>query len=67
MKILTILLSVIAVLLIGYNVTQINFNAPLKGESMVALITIFASLCALALLQILAISKRIEKQTKNQK
>ena len=64
MKIFTYILTVIAILLIGYNVTQINFNAPFEGESMVALITIFAGLCAIVLLAILRISKKIEQTIK---
>lgn len=61
MKILTIILSVIAVALIIFNATKLNFNALFEGESQTALITIVAALCALILLQILRISKKIEK------
>lgn len=64
MKIFTYILTIIAVLLIGYNITQINFDTPFEGESMVALITIFAGLCAIILLAILRISKKIEKTIK---
>jgi uncharacterized Tic20 family protein len=64
MKYFIIIFSIIAVLLIGYNVTLINFNAPFNGQSTVALITILASLCALLLLQILRVSKKIETKTK---
>ena len=65
MKILTLGLSILAIVLIGFNVTKINFSAPSEGESMVALITIFASLCAIVLLQILSISKKIDQKAKN--
>ncbi|MFC5194496.1 MULTISPECIES: hypothetical protein [Bizionia] len=65
MKILTLVLSILAIVLIGFNVTKINFSAPFEGESMVALITIFASLCAIVLLQILSISKKIDQKAKN--
>jgi uncharacterized Tic20 family protein len=64
MKYFIIIFSIIAVLLIGYNVTLINFNAPFNGQSTVALITILASLCALLLLQILRVSKKIETKIK---
>ncbi len=64
MKIFTYILTVIAVLLIGYNVTQINFDAPFEGESMIALITIFAGLCAIILLAIWRVSKKIEQTIK---
>ncbi|WP_166962663.1 hypothetical protein [Yeosuana marina] len=65
MKIVTIILSIIAIALIVFNVTKINMNAPFEGESVIALITMLAALCALILLQILRISKRIEQKVKN--
>ena len=64
MKNFTYILTTIAILLIGYNLTQINFDAPFEGESMVALITIFAGLCAIILLAILRVSKKIEQTIK---
>ena len=64
MKIITIILSLIALALIIFNVTQLNFSRLFEGESIVALITIVLSLCAILLLQILRISKRIEKLSK---
>lgn len=65
MKILNIILVVVALALIGYNVTQVNFDKPFEGESFIALITILASLCAILLLRILAVSKKIEKTIKS--
>ncbi|WP_339918020.1 hypothetical protein [Yeosuana marina] len=65
MKIVTIILSIIAIALIVFNVTKINMNAPFEGGSVIALITMLAALCALILLQILRISKRIEQKVKN--
>ncbi|WP_250435525.1 hypothetical protein [Hanstruepera flava] len=67
MKILNIILVVIALTLIGYNITQINFEKPFQGESLIALITILAALCAILLLRILVISKKIEKSIKSKK
>jgi len=67
MKIFTIVLSIIAVGLIAFNITQVDFNDPFNGNSVVALITILASLCAIFLLQILRLSKRVEKQLKSKK
>ncbi len=64
MKYFIVIFSIIAVLLIGYNVTLIDFKAPFNGQSTVALITILASLCALLLLQILRVSKKIETKIK---
>lgn len=67
MKIFTTILSIIALVLIVVNATKIDFNNPFKGDSALALITILAALCALVLLQILRISKRIEAQVKKKK
>lgn len=64
MKLFTLILSGIAIVLMIYNATKINFDMLFQGESVVALITIFASLCAVLLLQILRISKKIEKKSK---
>lgn len=61
MKILTIILTVIAVALIAFNFGALNFDNLLHGDSFVALVTIILALCAIVLLQILRISKRIEK------
>jgi hypothetical protein len=59
--------TVIAVVLIVFNATKVSFNTPFEGESIVALITIFALLCAIILLQILRLSKRVGQKLKNKK
>ena len=64
MKLFTIIFTVIAIALIGFNITQINLENPFEGESVVALITIFAALCAIALLQILRLSKKVDQKLK---
>lgn len=64
MKILIYVLSALALGLIIFNITKVNTSSLFQGESVVALITIFAALCAVVLLQILRISKRIEKEAK---
>ena len=65
MKIFTIILSIIAVALIIYNSTKVDFNAPFEGESVIAIITIVAALCAVLLIQILRVSKKIEQKVKH--
>ncbi len=65
MKLFTIIVTVISIALIGFNITQINLDAPFEGQSVIALITIFASLCAIALLQILRLSKKVDQKLKN--
>lgn len=67
MKIVNIILSVVALGLIIFNATKLNFDSPFAGESMVAVIVIMASLCAIILLQILMVSKRIEKISKQKR
>lgn len=64
MKIFTIILSVLALGFIVFNLTEVNFSSPLEGESMIAVITIVASLCVIVMMAILRISKRIEQKTK---
>lgn len=64
MKILSLALTIIGIALVIFNATKLNFNALLTGESQTALITIVAALCAIILLQILRISKKIEKLDK---
>ncbi len=61
MKIFTIILSIIAVGLIIFNATKLDFDALFIGESFTAVLTIITSLCAITLLQIFRISKKIEK------
>lgn len=64
MKIFSIVVSLIALGLIVFNAFYINLKVPFEGQSLVALITIMASLCVIVLVQILRISKRIEKAQK---
>jgi len=67
MKIFTIILSIIALGLIIFNFTQVNFEEPFKGQSIIAIITIVASLCVIIMMAILRTSKRIEQKVKSQK
>ncbi len=64
MKVFTIIVTLVAIALIVFNITQINMDAPFDGDSVVALITILAALCAIVLLQVLRLSKRVEKKLK---
>ncbi len=57
-----IVLIVIAVVLIAYNVTLINYQNPFEGNSTIALIGIVASLSAIVLLLIYLTSKKIQKK-----
>jgi hypothetical protein len=66
MKIFTTFLIFVAVALIIFNVTMLDFNHPLEGNSMVALIGIAAAFCAVFILLIFKMSKKIEEKLKNQ-
>lgn len=65
MKIFTYILITIATLLCIYNATKLDFSNLLEGESLIALIGIVASLCAILILLIFNTSKKIEDKLKN--
>lgn len=67
MKIVSIVLSLIAIALIVYNLTIIDFSDPFGKDSMVAFIGVVACICAILLLAILYTSKRIDKKIKEKK
>lgn len=62
MKIFTSVLVFLALALILFNVTLLDFKHPFKGDSMVAFIGIAASLCAVLILLIFRMSKKIEEK-----
>lgn len=64
MKYFNILVTLIAVVLIIYNTTMLDFNDLFEGQSIIALITIFASLCAIVILQVLRLSKKVDQKLK---
>jgi uncharacterized integral membrane protein len=61
----TIIFTVVALLLIVFNVAKVDLKAPFEGDSAIALIAILALLCGIVLLQILRLSKRVEQHQKN--
>ncbi|MDX1363846.1 hypothetical protein [Arenibacter latericius] len=63
-KILLIVLIVLGLALTVYNITVVDFETPFEGNSIIALIGIAASLCAIILLLIYATSKKIEEKMK---
>ncbi len=66
MKIFTTILILLAVSLIVFNVTLLDFKNPFEGNSMIALIGIVASFCAVFILLIFKMSKKIDEKLKNQ-
>lgn len=62
MKIFTSILVLLAIALIVFNITLLDFKNPFQGDSIVAFIGIAASFCAVLILLIFRISKRIEEK-----
>ena len=67
MKYFTLFLILVATALLIFNATKVDFSNPFNGESMIALITIVASLCVIVLMFILRTSKKIEQKVKQQR
>mgnify|MGYP000503824244 FL=1 len=65
MRAFTYVLSIIALALIAFNVSKLDFDNLFEGESMIAVITIVSGLCAIILLTIIRISRRIDKKVRN--
>lgn len=61
MKYVYLVLGILAVVLMIFNSTQIDTNAPFKGDSLVAIIGIVAPLCAILLLLIMLFLKKYNK------
>ncbi|MBU3680680.1 MAG: hypothetical protein FGM16_01925 [Flavobacterium sp.] len=64
MKIFTSVLIILALGLLIFNITQLDFNHFTENNK-IALIGIFASFCAILILLIFRLSKKIEEKTKN--
>lgn len=65
MKIFTTILIFIALGLIIFNFTLLDFQHPFEGDSVVALIGIAAAFCAVFILLIFKMSKKIEEKLKS--
>lgn len=64
MKIVSYIIMILAVALIIFNITKISTEAPFEGQSIVAVIGVVAGLCAIFLMAIFLVSKKIEEKTK---
>lgn len=65
MKFFIYTLIAIALGLIIFNVTLLDFNNLFRGNSLIALIGIVASLCAVCILIIFKMAKTIEEKTQH--
>lgn len=63
MKIFAYFVFALAVLLIAINAWMLDFNNLFQGDSMVGLIGIVASLCAIVIMLIFVVSKKIQDKT----
>jgi hypothetical protein len=62
MKIFIKVLMIFALLMAVFNATKTDYDAPLQGDSSVAVIGVLASTCAFLLLFILLLSKKIAEK-----
>lgn len=67
MRIFIYILILIATGLIFFNATKVDTAAAFEGDSLTALITIMLLACAIVILLILSVSRRIEKKIKGKK
>ena len=63
MKIFTNILVFLALALILFNITLLDFKNPFQGDRVVAFIGIIASFCAVLILLIFRMSKKIEENS----
>lgn len=64
MKITTYIISIIALFILIFNISEINFEEPLEGDSYTAVITSIAAGCAILIVSIIRISLKIKDQVK---
>jgi hypothetical protein len=65
MKFFIYTLLAIAIGLIIFNITLLDFDNLLEGNSLIALIGIIASMCAVCVLIIFKVAKNIDERTRN--
>ncbi len=65
MKIFTFTLIALALGLIIFNITMLDFNHLFEGDSVVGLIGIVSAFCAVLILLIFRMSKKVEENSKN--
>nr|WP_298656212.1 hypothetical protein [uncultured Flavobacterium sp.] len=64
MKIFSYIISILACVTIAINVMKVDINHPLEGESTVALIGIVAALCAIIIVILYRLAKKVDEKTK---
>lgn len=64
MKIFTYIIFALAVVFIGFNATMLDFDNLFEGKSLIAIIGILATMCAVVLILIFNLSKAIDEKLK---
>ena len=64
MKVVLYILLGLASALMIFNLTKIDYATPFEGNSMVAVISVVACLCAILLLVILMMSRKIAEKSR---
>ncbi len=64
MKVALYIILALASALLIFNLTKVDYSAPLTGDSTVAVISVVACLCAMLLVVILLISRKIAEKSK---
>ncbi len=64
MKIFTYIIYALSLITIVFNATKISLEKPFEGESTIALIGIIASFCAIVIVSLFMVSRKIVEQTK---
>ena len=64
MKYFIYALLVLSIVMVGFNFSHIDFGSPFSKDSFVAVISVLAALCVIALSLILLTSKKIEQKYK---
>ena len=64
MKIFTYIIIALSLITIVFNATKINFEKPFEGESTIAIIGIVAWFCAILIVTLYTVAKKVVEQTK---
>lgn len=64
MKIFSYIIIALSIITIIFNATKIDFEKPFEGESTIAIIGIIASFCAILVVTLFRVAKKVVEQTK---
>jgi hypothetical protein len=64
MKIFSYIIIVLSIITIIFNTIKIDFEKPFEGESTIAIIGIIASFCAILIVTLFRVAKKVVEQTK---